>query len=248
MPSTPGMERLREELLRRAHDLPGHEAIVDAVEQDTTPHPFHPLDLLVAFLIEQGALSVEEYRAMRDAYTERNPNLALYQITAPRRFGDTWAQAHAAELAPTLVKPTKELDPDYDGQYDRFETETGGRVELKATRVVEDGVNAPLPEKALASTTRRPYHLYFKQVKPDCCDVFLLLGVYLDRVRYWVVPATEMATADFYSDKLHRHGRGSGQIQLASSSLADVFGEYEATPDTLGDVIQAAIRCELGAG
>jgi hypothetical protein len=219
------MDLLRRELRRRIEALPDAVEVLAAIARDKAPHPCSSHDLMVAILVERGALRVREYLEMREAHARACPNLHLYQITAPRAFGDGWGQAHLEEIAPSLVRPTRELDPGFAGQYDRIHRDAGVRVELKATRVVED-VPGNLPDKALASDTNVPYMLHFKQLKPGCCDAFVLIAVYLDRIRYWVVPAGAMAASPCYNDRLHRNGAGSGQVQLPSRNLA-LLAPYE---------------------
>jgi len=46
--------------------------------------------------------------------------LYIFEISAPRGFGERWAQGHLKELVPDLQKPSKKLDPEYSGQYDFF--------------------------------------------------------------------------------------------------------------------------------
>jgi len=44
----------------------------------------------------------------------------LFEISAPRGFGEQWAQGHLKGLVPELIKPTKKLDKEYSGEYDFF--------------------------------------------------------------------------------------------------------------------------------
>ncbi len=64
------------------------------------------------------------------------------EISAPRKFGEAWAQGHLKGLVPELKKPNKNDDPDYAGQYD-FWLE-GMRIEVKASRAVDKESDEPL--------------------------------------------------------------------------------------------------------
>lgn len=73
--------------------------------------------------------------------------LHIFEISAPRGFGELWAQGHLKELVPDLIKPTKKLDTAYSGQYD-FWLDNEIRIEVKASRAVAFNTNEPLYIKA----------------------------------------------------------------------------------------------------
>ncbi len=84
-------------------------------------------------------LTLDGYHELRDDYIARNLYLYVFEISAPRTFGEAWAQGHLKELVPELQKPSKKTDPDYSGQYDFFLDNI--RIEVKASRAVDaDGI------------------------------------------------------------------------------------------------------------
>lgn len=95
-------------------------------------------------------------------------------------------QGHLKELVPELSEPTKKIDKDYHGQYD-FLLDGHIRIEVKASRAVDSGTDAPLYVKALASDSAKPFWMNFQQIKPGCCDVFVWVAVWRDVIRCWVL-------------------------------------------------------------
>jgi len=102
---------------------------------------------------------------------------------------------------------------------------------------VDFDLEAPLYEKALASDSDRPFDMNFQQVKPDCCDVFVWVAVWRDRIRYWVLASKEVARNTHYSKGQHRGNVGEGQLHLCHDNM-DEFKKYEA----IGRDLLRAIR------
>jgi hypothetical protein len=116
--------------------------------------------------------------------------LHVFEISAPRGFGDTWAFSHLLSVEPELKRPTRKIDPMYKGEYDLYLPYATGniKIEVKASRAVDrDKTDEPLYIKALSSNSENKFLMNFQQLKPSCCDVFLWLAVYRDCVRYWVL-------------------------------------------------------------
>ena len=97
--------------------------------------PFNKFEYIMCHLIAEGIISINEYNDLRIEYLNRNKFLYLYEINAPRTFGETWAQNHLNELVQKLEKPSRILDPSYSGQYDLWYN--GIKIEVKASRAVK---------------------------------------------------------------------------------------------------------------
>jgi len=112
--------------------------------------------------------------------------LYIFEISAPRKFGEQWAQGHIMELAPDFIKPTKKIDENYSGQYDllhKFSENNQIKIEVKASRAVDFNSEEALYVKALSLKTDLPFDMNFQQIKPKCCDVFIWVGVWRDGIR-----------------------------------------------------------------
>ena len=81
-------------------------------------YPFNKFEYIISYLIATETISLQEYLNIRNSYLERNKYLYVFEITAPRTFGETWAQRHLNEVVPELRKPSTALDPTYSGEYD----------------------------------------------------------------------------------------------------------------------------------
>lgn len=232
------MEKLRTELDALVAALPNADAFRSSLETLISVYPFNEYEYIIATLLAAGKLTHDEYVELRDAYIARNLFLYIFEISAPRGFGEAWAQGHLKELVPELQKPSKKLDPSYLGQYD-FLLDGKIKIEVKASRAVDFDSDEPLYVKAMASDSTKRFDMNFQQVKPACCDVFVWIGVWRDVIRHWVLASKEMAASRYYSTGQHRGNVGEGQLHLKHDNIGE-FAVYEARSNELAAAIRAA--------
>ena len=183
---------------------------------------------------------MQQYLDIRNRYLERNKYLYVFEITAPRTFGETWAQRHLNEVVPELQRPSTAYDPDYSGQYDFWYN--GIRIEVKASRAVRRKSGDSLIIKALSSDSKYGFDMNFQQIKPACCDVFVWIAVWRDVIRYWVLSSDEVKNNRYYSSGQHRGNVGEGQLWLKDTNIDD-FDEYEVgVREILSKIIEKAGR------
>ena len=238
------MEKLKAEIHRLLDRLPDKDALLGRLDGLTSVYPFNEYEFLIAHLLVADAITIDDYHLLRDEYIARNIFLYIFEISAPRGFGETWAQGHLKELVPDLIKPTKKTDPDYAGQYD-FHLDGKVRIEAKASRAVAFQTDEPLYLKALASDSNKQFDMNFQQIKPGCCDVFIWIGVWRDRIRYWVLSSHEVASNKYYSAGQHRGNVGEGQLHLTRDNIAD-FAAYEVRSDNLLSAFRKAFERQKG--
>lgn len=231
------MQRLQEALDRLIATLPNADAFRASLETLFSVYPFNDYEYIIATLLAADKLTHDEYIELRDTYIARNMFLYIFEISAPRGFGEAWAQGHLKELVPELQKPSKKLDRSYSGEYDFLLD--GIKIEVKASRAVDFDRDEPLYVKALASDSIKRFDMNFQQVKPGCCDVFVWIGVWRDVIRYWVLASKEMEANRYYSAGQHRGNTGEGQLHLKDDNIAE-FSAYEAKSNQLGDAIRKA--------
>lgn len=205
-------------------------------------YPFNEYEFIISTLLGLKKLDLEDYYLMRDEYIARNMYLHIFEISAPRGFGELWAQGHLKELVPDLVKPTKKIEPNYEGQYDFLLPVDDKKIltiEIKASRAVDFISKEPLYIKALSQHEDKPFDMNFQQIKPKCCDVFVWIGVWRDVIRYWVLSSNEVANNKYYSIGQHRGNVGEGQLHLNRENVKE-FNEYLTQSDKLKEAIIAA--------
>lgn len=194
-------------------------------------YPFNKFEFIISHLIASGVIDLNEYLDMRNAYLERNKYLYVFEITAPRTFGESWAQRHLNEIVPELQRPTSKIDSHYSGQYDFWLDDSGNanggiKIEVKASRAVKRQSGESLIIKALSSDSKQGFDMNFQQIKPACCDVFVWIAVWRDKIRYFVLSSDEIANNKYYSIGQHRGNVGEGQLWLKESNIAE-FECYE---------------------
>jgi len=187
------METLEQELdllINKLSDVNGFRRKLDEI---ISVYPFNKYEYIISALLSKNILSSKEYLELRDDYINRNLYLYVFEISAPRGFGDTWAFSHLLSVEPELKRPNNKIDPAYKGEYDLYLPYSTGniKIEVKASRAVDrDKPDEPLYVKALSSNSKKHFLMNFQQLKPSCCDVFLWLAVYRDCVKYWVLKNT----------------------------------------------------------
>ncbi|MGH8477037.1 MAG: hypothetical protein ACRER2_14915 [Methylococcales bacterium] len=240
------MEHLQEELDRLIESIPDNSEFRTRLDNLTSIYPFNDYEFIIAHLVCLGILTLESYYDLRDRYIERNLYLYVFEISAPRTFGESWAQGHLKQLVPELVKPSKKSDHNYSGQYD-FYLDEKIRIEVKASRAVDDSISAPLYVKALSSDSKKGFWMNFQQIKPACCDVFIWIAVWRDLIRYWVLSSQEVETNQYYSVGQHRGNIGEGQLHVTHENFGTLTG-YLVEPRELLQAIRNAYKRQISNG
>jgi hypothetical protein len=237
------MEKLQQELDKLLAQLSDADDVKARVQTLISVYPFNEYEYLISTLLGAGVLSLDDYYVLRDEYISRNLYLYIFEISAPRGFGELWAQGHLKELVPDLIKPNKRLDPAYRGQYD-FLLDGKIRIEVKASRAVAFKTDEPLYVKALSSESEKHFDMNFQQIKPACCDVLVWIGVWRDVIRYWVLASREVSSNRYYSTAQHRGNVGEGQLHLKKENIAE-FKRYEAHSNELEQAIKDAYARQM---
>lgn len=228
------MEKLDEIIAEKASKLSDINLRKEYLESLYFIYPFNRFQYAISHLLALGAMSLAEYRDMYESYNTRNKYLHLFQVTAPRSFG-TWGENHITELVPEFVRPSKRLDPTYDGEYDLFFN--GIRIEVKASRAVDSTKKTSLIEKALFSSSKTSFNMNFQQLKPSCCDVFIWVGVWCDLIRYWVMSSAEVVENPNFSKGQHRGNEGEGQLWITNENI-EQFTPYLTASRNILEVVQ----------
>lgn len=203
-------------------------------------YPFNKFEYIICHLIGTNTITLQQYLNIRNRYLERNKYLYVFEITAPRTFGETWAQRHLNEVVPELQRPSTSYDTGYSGQYDFWYN--GIRIEVKASRAVRRKSGDSLIIKALSSDSKYGFDMNFQQIKPACCDVFVWIAVWRDVIRYWVLSSDDVKNNRYYSSGQHRGNVGEGQLWLKDTNIDD-FNEYEVgVRDILAKIVEKSGR------
>lgn len=237
------MEKLRKQLDDLLGGLADGEKIRSAIADLISVYPFSEFEYMISHLLAADKLTLDQYYQLRDEYIDRNLYLYLFEISAPRGFGEMWAHGHLKELVPALQRPSRKIDADYSGQYDFF-LEPGIRIEVKASRAVDFKSDEPLYVKALASDSNLPFDMNFQQIKPKCCDVFVWIAAWRDAIRYWVIPSQMVESNEFYSPGQHRGNVGEGQLHVKHDNIRH-FEKYRTKPENLEKTIRRAYEQEV---
>ncbi len=216
------------------------DSILDIMEEDQSIFPFNEYEHLICNLIENGGLTFEQYIEIRSEYLSENPNLWIFEISAPRGFGEKFAQTYIQGKCSKLKKVTKKLDTNYNGQYDLWLD--GIRIEVKASRAVDSDSEEPLYMKALSRNTKKNFLMNFQQLKPQYCDVFIWVAVFRDEIVIWIMSSKEISQHSLYSKGQHRGNIGNeGQLHIKHDNM-DQLNSFILKDDNLENAIREAAK------
>jgi hypothetical protein len=216
------------------------DLVLQVLEDDQSIYPFNEFEHLICHLLEKGGLTHEQYIDIRTEYISANPNLWIFEISAPRTFGEKFAQSHVQAKCSKLKVPNKKIDPHYSGDYDLWLD--GIKIEVKASRAVDSHSDEPLYMKALSRDTSKNFLMNFQQLKPQCCDVFIWVAVFRDQIVLWVMSSKEVLENPLYSKGQHRGNKGNeGQLHINQDNIHQL-SHFELIGDNLEVAINQAAQ------
>jgi len=202
--------------------------------------PFNEYEYRLMYLLDKEIITFGEYEKLRDNFVSENPYLELYGI-APRIFGEQWAQHHLMDIDSRFKKPSKSIDPKFQGEYDLYIPYKKKiiKVEVKACRAINTKIREKLDSKALPFNSEQPYWMNFQQIKLDIADAFIFIGVWTNKILYWVLTNKEVKTHPIIS---HQHRGGiEYQIGITDKNIKD-FKKFLTRPNKLINTIFKKIR------
>lgn len=227
---------LEEELEFLVSKLKNANNFRDEIENIQNVYPFNKYEYIITKLVNEKILKYDDYLELRYDYINRNLFLYVFEISAPRGFGDTWGFSHLISVEPELRRPSKKIDSNYKGQYDLYLPHMGEniKIEVKGSRAVDrNRPNEPLYMKALPSNSTKDFLMNFQQVKPTCCDVMLWFAVYRDCVKYWVLKNTDIYDLNFSP----QHRNSETAIREENYKKTDIYeGQVMITRENIASI------------
>jgi len=213
------------------------KSLLDHLGSLKSVYPFNEYEYRLMYLLDKRIITFEEYGELRKAYVGSNPYLNLYSIS-PRAFGEIWAQQHLINIDASFIKPSKEVDKKYSGEYDLYlENENKIiKIEVKACRAINTKLRGSLETKALGFDSNEPYWMNFQQIKLDIADTFIFVGVWVDKLLYWVLTNKEVKKHPLQS---HQHRGGiEYQIGITQKNIKE-FEKFLVQSNLLASTIQS---------
>lgn len=230
------METLEKELDTFVAKLKNSGDFLSEIDRIQNVYPFNRYEYIITKLVDEKILTYDEYLDLRNDYINRNLFLYVFEISAPRGFGDTWGFSHLLSVEPELKRPSKRIDPSYNGQYDLYLPYMGSsiKIEVKGSRAVDrNKPNEPLYMKALSSNSTKDFLMNFQQIKPSCCDVMLWFAVYRDCVRYWVLKNSDVYELNFSP----QHRNAGTATRNEDYKKTDIYeGQVMITRETISSI------------
>ncbi len=93
--------------------------------------------------------------------------------------------------------------------------------------------------KALSFESNEPYWMNFQQIKLDIADIFVFIGVWVDKILYWVLTNDEVKKHPIRS---HQH-RGGIEYQIGiTDKNFESFNKFLVDPNKLVDIIRNKVQ------
>lgn len=211
------------------------EQLLSLAKSNKSVFPFNEYEFLLSSMLSEGGLTYDDYICIRSEYLSNNPNLEVFEISAPRKL-ESYGISLLQSMNSNLKSPDKTLDSQYKGEYNLWLNSI--KVAVKVSRVTDRKSNAPLYKKALSSNTQEDFLMNFQQLKPQYCDVFVWIAVYRDSTTIWVMSSHEVKNHQDYSDVQHRGNKGNeGQLHITAKNIS-TLDKYI----TLGSCIETTIE------
>lgn len=176
-----------------------------------------------AYLIERGWMTFEDFLKLQNSFQVRNINLNIFKMSETS-FGVKWGQSHIFSLSGDFERPEKGRDH-HDAVLDVL------KIEIKASRAVERGNSLPLDQKALRFGEQKPFTMNFNHIFLDEADVYLFLGVWLDKICYWLLTKVDLLALPNYLNKYQTEY----QMPITDANISS-FERYRLEKE---DLIQA---------
>jgi len=200
-------------------------------------YPFNEYEYRLMFLLNKKIISFRDYENLRNNYVQEKPYSELYGI-APRIFGEIWAEEHLMDIDSRFKKPSKKIDSNYQGEYDLYLQNNKKKIikiEVKACRAINTKVRGKLEDKTLNFSSKAPFWMNFQQLKLDIANAFVFVGVWTDKILYWVLTNKEIRKHPLRS---HQHRGGiEYQIGITEKNIKQ-FNKYLVKPINLVNTIR----------
>jgi len=193
--------------------------------------PFSEYEYILMFLLDKKVINFKDYEELRSDYVSTNKYLELFGLS-PRVFGEIWAHEHIMDLNKRFVRPNKSLDPSYEGEYDLRIDDI--KIEVKACRAINTKQRGSLLSKALHYGSSGPFWMNYQQLKPEACDTFIFIGVWIDQIIYWVLSSDDVKSNRYLS---HQHRGGiEYQIGITDKNILE-FDVFKVVPLNIADMV-----------
>lgn len=203
-------------------------------------YPFNEYEYRLMYLLDREIITFKEYEGLRNSYVKVNPYLYLYNLS-PRVFGEIWAQQHFIDIDSMFQKPSKEIDKKYSGDYDLYleNDKKVIKIEIKASRAINTKIRGGLETKALRFKSGESYWMNFQQIKLDIADIFIFVGVWVDKIFYWILTNKEVKQHPIRS---HQHRGGiEYQIGITDKNINE-FEKFLVEPNNLVKTIKLKVK------
>lgn len=157
-------------------------------------------------------------------------------LLAGKSYG-SYVENQILNLSNQFKKPSKKYDDGYKPQaYDIWCVSNKMKFEVKAVRaskIIKNGKNEVLIDKAIRSTDNEDFWANFQQIKPKLADAFIFVLDWVDKREYFFIPSKEINnTLPGFQGHQHRGNTDEFQVWMNKSNY-NKFDKYKLSEKQL---------------
>ena len=185
-------------------------------------YPYNEYSIIYAYLIDKGKISFGDSLKI----SQKFKNLMFYNFS-PRKLNNYWKNKIATDFG--FSYPNKEKDPRNYNQYSLFYNNI--RITVRVARALSESKKY---FRLLQYNSKKSFWLNFAQLKPASTDIFIFIGIWIDKTKVWVMDKDDVQNSRFY---VHQH-RGSINYQIPITNLnIDKFEQFSVPYGKIKDAV-----------
>lgn len=194
-------------------------------------YPFNDVSVALPFLLEKNIITIKDISKVTREYTDKE-YLYLYDM-GNTAFGH-WVEKHIRSTSNGIhTSGVRKHDLLGINRQKMVNIEAKGSRAIKGRISDETDSLGNIVCKAASYNDKDSFTFVFDHLKTFNADVFCLVGVWTDNIKYWVIPSSKIVTLH-HTHK--RDGRTGYMVSMCDSNI-DYFKSYEVKKENLYSAI-----------
>ncbi len=158
------------------------------------------------FLVGKGIISTTTHMELLQRQQEYKHNLSLFD-SSPHAVSTHGKNLVIGYMGENLGKPNSK-----DKYCDYIHTPTGIRINVRTSRAI---AKSSMASRALSVNDNIPFAMNINQIKLQNVDIFIIVGLWADVTRFWLLPSHVLANLKDYISTQHTFSAKGKEGQYA---------------------------------
>ena len=192
--------------------------LIGFIRSNSIVFPFNKKMYVFTYLIHKNIISLGQYNEIIVQYLLDNKYLFLYEM-GNTAFG-SWGEDHLISLYSSGIYKSGIREHDLIARNEKKEV----KIECKSSRALLESASKDMIGNIVCKAVEYSsgnFYLQFDHMKPYFCNVFVFIGVWIDQIKYWIIPSSDISIIP------HSHKRDADgfHIRMDCSNI-DFFNTY----------------------